>query len=198
MSCNRIVLGALACAVIFAGDGRPTLAASDAPAAASTQRAAGHNLSFGGMQFKVPAEWKAVQPDNSLRLAQFEVGQGNAPVEFVVFYFAPGKGGTQEENIGRWASQFTDAQGGAVKPTVRRTVVNNMLVTRVELDGNYSRGVSVGTAGSIKTEQTLHAAIITTPLQGNLTFHFFGPRAAVKQNLRRFESVLKSIRFTGH
>lgn len=161
-------------------------------------KASGHSLSVGGMQFRVPAEWKQVQPENSLRFAQFEATSGADPVELVVFYFAPGKGGTQEDNINRWASQFTDAKGGPVKPEMRRTVINNMIVTRVELSGNYSRGVAVGVGANVKKDQSLHAAIVATPIQGNLTFHFFGPKAAVKQQLKRFETVLKSLHFTGH
>lgn len=179
--------------------GVPAAQAADPTAATAGQaKASGHALSVGGMQFKVPTEWKQVPPENSLRFAQFQAGSGADPVEFVVFYFAPGKGGTQEENINRWASQFTDTKGGPVKPEMRRTVVNNMIVTRVELNGSYSRGVGVGVGANVKKEQTLHAAIVATPIQGNLTFHFFGPKAAVKAQLKRFEAVLKSLRFTGH
>jgi hypothetical protein len=178
----------------------PARAADASAATAGQAKASGNNLSVGGMQFRVPAEWKPTQPDNSLRFAQFIATPGAAdPVEMVVFYFAPGRGGTQEENIARWASQFTDDQGGAVKPTMRRTVVNNMLVTRMELSGNYSRGVGMGVAGgNLKKGQALWAAIVATPFQGNLTFHLFGPQAAVKQQAKRFESMLKTMKFTGH
>lgn len=177
----------------------PAWAADPVATTAGQVKSSGHELSVGGMQFKVPTDWKQVQPDNSLRFAQFEATPGaKDPVELVVFYFAPGKGGSQEDNINRWASQFTDANGGPVKAAMRRTVVNNMIVTRVELNGNYSRGVGMGVGANVKKDQTLHAAIVATPIQGNLTFHFFGPQAAVKKHVKRFESVLKTIRFTGH
>lgn len=179
-----------------------TFAAAADPTAetAGSPVARGNNLSVGGMQFKVPTDWKPTQPDNSLRFAQFVVTPGaKDPVELVVFYFAPGRGGTQEENIARWASQFTDDNGGAVKPSMRRTVVNNMLVTRMELAGNYSRGVGMGVTGSnLKKDQALWAAIVATPFQGNLTFHLFGPQAEVKKQAKRFESMLKTMKFTGH
>lgn len=175
-------------------------AAETVASTAGQAKATGNNLSVGGMQFKVPAEWKSTPPDNSLRFAQFVATPGAAdPVELVVFYFPPGRGGTQEENIARWASQFTDDKGGAVKPAMRRTVVNNMLVTRMELVGNYSRGVGMGVSGgNVKKDQALWAAIVATPFQGNLTFHLFGPQAAVKQQSKRFEAMLKTMKFTGH
>jgi hypothetical protein len=82
---------------------------------------------------------------------------------------------------------------------MRRTVVNNMLVTRMELAGNYSRGVGMGVSGSnLKKDQALWAAIVATPFQGNLTFHLFGPQAEVKKQAKRFESMLKTMKFTGH
>lgn len=192
-------IAALVAAVMIALPATPW-AADGAAATAGQTKASGNSLSVGGMQFKVPAEWRPTEPDNSLRFAQFIATPGAAdPVELVVFYFPPGRGGTQEENIARWASQFTDDKGGAVKPAMRRTVVNNMLVTRMELAGNYSRGVGMGVAGgNLKKDQALWAAIVATPFQGNLTFHLFGPQAAVKQQAKRFETLLKSMKFTGH
>jgi hypothetical protein len=68
----------------------------------------------------------------------------------------------------------------------------------MELTGNYSRGVGMGVSGNLKKDQTLWAAIVATPFQGNLTFHLFGPKAAVKQQEKRFEALLKSLKFTGH
>ena len=100
-------------------------------------------------------------------------------------------------NIARWASQFTDSKGAPVKPVISESVINSMPVTRIELNGNYSRGVGMGTTeGAVKANQTLLAAIITTPA-GNVTIHFFGPQASVKKQRESFESVLKSIRYKG-
>ena len=177
----------------------PVLAADAPPAAFGKTVAKGRQLSVGGMQFKVPSEWKQVDPENSMRFAEFQFGSGSDTIELVVFFFAPGQGGTQEANIARWASQFTDDKGQAIQPAFRRTVVNNMMVSRIELLGNYSRGAGVGVnAATLKKNQALYAAIVTTPMQGNLTFHFFGPRATVKKHEKKLDTVLKSMQFTGH
>jgi hypothetical protein len=187
-------------------------AAATAPAApaaktpAATTSLPGHSTKsgkltarFGGIEIDVPASWIPVPPANSLRAGEFQAPvAGQEPAEFVVFYFAPGRGGSQADNIGRWASQFSDGKGAPVQPTVNQGFVNNMAVTRVELNGSYSRGASMGPDQSaLKANQTLLAAIITTPVQGNVTLHFFGSQEAVKKHRKAFEAAVKSIRFKG-
>ncbi|HET6719377.1 MAG TPA: hypothetical protein VFH22_07000 [Rhodocyclaceae bacterium] len=169
--------------------------ASAAKAAPTTTRVA----NFAGLEADIPLSWVPTPPANSMRLAEFQAPiAGQAPAEAVVFFFPPGQGGPQDMNIARWASQFTDDKGGPAKPVVSKAIINNMAVTRVELSGNYSRGVGMGTTeGATKPNQVLLAAIITTPTQGNVTLHFFGPQASVKKQRSAFEAVLKSIRFKG-
>lgn len=169
--------------------------ASAAKAAPATTRVA----NFAGLEADIPLSWVPTPPANSMRLAEFQAPTaGQAPAEAVVFFFPPGQGGPQDMNIARWASQFTDDKGGPAKPVVSKAIINNMAVTRVELSGNYSRGVGMGTTeGATKPNQVLLAAIITTPTQGNVTLHFFGPQASVKKQRSAFEAVLKSIRFKG-
>lgn len=169
--------------------------ASAVKAAPATTRVA----NFAGLEADIPLSWVPTPPANSMRLAEFQAPTaGQAPAEAVVFFFPPGQGGPQDMNIARWASQFTDDKGGPAKPVVSKAIINNMAVTRVELSGNYSRGVGMGTTeGAIKPNQVLLAAIITTPTQGNVTLHFFGPQASVKKQRSAFEAVLKSIRFKG-
>lgn len=154
---------------------------------------------FAGLEADIPVSWKPVPPANSMRLAEFQAPTpGQLPAEAVVFYFPPGQGGPQDMNIARWASQFSDAKGAQVIPQVSKAIINNMAVTRIELSGNYARGVGMGTAENAgKPNQVLIAAIVTTPTQGNVTFHFFGPQASVKKQRESFEAVLKSIRFKG-
>lgn len=169
-----------------------------APTAAAKPAANTRVANFAGLETDIPVSWTPVPPANSMRLAEFQAPSAGLPAaEAVVFFFPPGQGGPQDMNIARWASQFTDAKGAPVKPQIGNAVINNMAVTRIELNGNYSRGVGMGTTeGAVKPNQTLLAAIITTPA-GNVTMHFFGPQASVKKQRESFEAVLRSIRFKG-
>lgn len=154
---------------------------------------------FAGLEADIPLSWKPVTPANSMRLAEFEApAPGQPAAEAVVFYFPPGQGGPKDMNIARWASQFTDGKGNPVKPAIADTFINNMAVTRIELNGSYSRGVGMGTAdANSKPNQTLLAAIVTTPVHGNVTFHFFGPQASIKKQRDSFEAMLRSLRYKG-
>jgi hypothetical protein len=155
---------------------------------------------FIGAVASMPTDWQATPPTNSMRVAQFLAPppKGGEGAEMVVFYFAPGRGGSQEENISRWASQFTSAAGGPATPKIERVQVNGMPVTRVELAGSYSRGVGMGSAGDVKTDQVLLAAILTTPAKGNVTLHLYGPKAAVEQQRKAFDNIVGSLRPSGH
>ena len=195
-----------AAAVAVAAHPSPSTASAPAPlvfpAPAPVVKAAPANTRvavFAGLEADIPLSWTPVPPANSMRLAEFKAPTAGQPdAEAVVFFFPPGQGGPQDMNIARWASQFTDTKGEPVKPVVNKAIINNMAVTRIELSGNYSRGVGMGTTeGAVKANQILLAAIVTTPVQGNVTFHFFGPQGSVKKQRESFEAMLRSLRFKG-
>lgn len=153
-----------------------------------------------GAVASVPDSWRSIPPTNPMRVAQFvtPAASNGEPAEMLVFFFAAGRGGSQEDNIGRWKSQFAAPGGGPVEPKVSQAKVGEMAVTRVELAGSYSRGVGMGAAGEVKPDQVLLAAIVTTPTRGNLTLHFYGGRDAVNQHRAAFEAVVASLRPSGH
>lgn len=133
-----------------------------------------------------------------MRVAQFVTSNDDKKqAEVIVFFFPNGIGGTQDANIARWTSQFSDGKGGQVAPKVEKTVINGMAVTRVELNGTYSRNIGMGIGAGAKPDQTLLAAIITTPADGNCTIHLHGPQSVVNEQRAAFEKTLKNIRFKG-
>ncbi|OGS90194.1 MAG: hypothetical protein A2Z95_02120 [Gallionellales bacterium GWA2_60_18] len=152
---------------------------------------------FMNVEAKLPAAWKPVQPSNSMRLAQFSVpaAAGKEGAELVVFYFPSGGGGRQQENISRWASQFSSPGGEPVQPAVTQTTVNKLNVTLVELNGAYSRGVGMGTdGGAAKPDQTLLAAIVITPDQRNITFHLHGPKGTVAGQRKAWDEMIGNLK----
>ena len=66
-------------------------------------------VKIGDIKLKVPATWKAQEPSNKLRLAQFQIpaAEGDEfPTELVISSF-PGGGGGVEMNLKRWTDQFS-------------------------------------------------------------------------------------------
>ena len=80
-------------------------------AAAGFAAGANRSVSLGALGYSVdvPDTWVQQPPENTMRLAQFQIRgpQGQEPANVVVFFFGKGGGGTVEANVQRWESQFT-------------------------------------------------------------------------------------------
>jgi hypothetical protein len=66
-------------------------------------------------------------------------------------------------------------------------------VTTAEFRGTYRRGVGAGSADSVRTGQTLVAAIVETP-RGTLFIQLFGPTATVAANRAEFAKFVKELK----
>lgn len=165
--------------------------------AAGIASGANRTVSLGslGYSVEVPDTWVQQPPENTMRLAQFQVRGplGQEPANVVAFYFGKGGGGSLEANVQRWESQFTTPDGKPVKASQRKGKAAGMPVTWAELNGNYSRGVGMGQESAAKPDQTLLAAVIETP-KGNVTFHLYGPKASVAQARKAFETMVGSLK----
>ena len=137
-----------------------------------------------------PSAWDVRPPENSMRLTEFDAGDG---AEVVVFYFGPGQGGSAEANVARWESQFAGPEGAPVSADVSTLDGAAFPTTVAELGGAYSRTVGMGMAsGDAEPDQALVAAVVETP-QGNLFPQLFGPREAVAAERDAFLRFLRSI-----
>lgn len=149
------------------------------------------------LDYKAPVlgAWVQQPPENTMRLAQFQVpgARGAGDAQVIVYYFGKGGGGSVQANIDRWQSQFSAPGGKPVKAVVKKSKVNGMPVTRVELNGTYARGVGMGPVGAPKPDQTLLASVVETP-QGNLTFHLYGPKATVAAHRKGFEAMVNGLK----
>lgn len=165
-----------------------------APSAAAASPAQAPVLVIQGFSAPVPAGWRATEPENSMRLAQYAVpGAGKAgPGEAAAFFFGPGQGGSHEANIARWASQFS-AGGAAVRPKVDVAKSGDHEITLVELNGSYARGIGVGPEGEAKPDQTLLVAMIETAA-GRITLQVYGPGKTVAAQRAAFVAMARSFR----
>lgn len=74
------------------------------PAAAPTGAAS-------DLDYRLPEDWVAEPPANTMRLAQARIPGEAGDGELALFYFGPGGGGGTEANIQRWLGQLQAAPG---------------------------------------------------------------------------------------
>jgi hypothetical protein len=164
-------------------------------AALAAQAEEAESLAFaGGFRAPVPKAWVQETPSSSMRAAQYGVPGADAkdPAHFVVFYFGPRGGGSVEDNIARWGSQFTTPDGGPVSPLVEKSPSGRFPVTVADFKGNYARGVGMGQQGEVLPGQAMVAGIVETE-RGNLFVQLYGPEKTVKANRAGFEAFISGL-----
>ncbi len=144
----------------------------------------------------LPANWEVREPSTDMRLAEYAIPgeQGEEGSEVIVFFFGPGQGGSVEDNIARWQSQFFDPDGNPVEPQVSGNDDGVFPITVAEFQGAYNRGVGMGGGpDAARPDQILVAAIVETP-QGNLFIQLFGPSASVLLQRETFLAFVRGIK----
>ena len=158
--------------------------------AASAELFAAQGVSSAGIQWAIPAGWTE-QPARAMRVATYVVpGKGADAGECGVFYFGKSQGGTAQENIARWGSQFE----GSPSPKTTLETVAGMKVHRVEASGTYLApgGPAMQSQGK-KPGYRLIGAIVEAP-DGLVFFKCTGPAATIAANEKAFDGLVKSIR----
>ena len=163
-------------------------AAALAAGAASTQ-----SVRVLDWMLPVPDGWTPQVPSSDMRLAQFTAGSKEGNADAAVFHFGLAGGGSVQDNIDRWASQFLDDTGKPARPVVAKGTASGMPVTWVALDGRYARGVGMGPQGAGAANQSLRVAVLETP-KGNLFFQLWGDRAAVAKQEGPFRLMVQGLR----
>ena len=143
----------------------------------------------------VPKGWTSRAPSSTSRLAEYVVpGTDNAGVvEVVVYFFGKSQGGNVQANLTRWKGQFSTPDGSAVPETITRDSTGLFPITFAEYRGTYRRGVGAGSADSVRTGQTLIAAIAETP-RGTMFIQMFGPSAQVVAQRDPFMKFVRGLK----
>ena len=151
-------------------------------------------LDIGAIALKPPEGWKVEPPSSSMRKAQMRAEGEAGPAELVVFYFGPQGAGSSQDNIERWVSQFTTADGKPVTDVDLKDVeINEHRVTRVEVAGRYANNMAMqGQQQAPVADQRLIAAIVST-VSGPYYMKFLGPNATVTAEREAFDRMLNSI-----
>lgn len=171
----------------------PVLAAVTPQAESSSSNS--NKLVIEGFTSEVPATWTPAQLSSAMRVAQFALpaAAGVAAGEVAIFFFRSGQGGSNEVNIARWTSEFSSADGKPVAAKISTSKNGDVELALVELQGNYARGVGMGTAGEVKPDQSLMVAIVTTAI-GRITLQMYGPSRTVAAQRDNFLKFAKGFR----
>jgi len=156
-------------------------------------------VDLGVIALQADAGWQTATPTSIMRKAQFTLpraaGDGE-DAELVVFYFGADQGGSVEDNLNRWYTQFSQPDGGssAEKATVAREEVDGMNLTTVDLSGTYVAPVMPGSEEQYdKPDFRMIAAVLETS-QGPYFFKLVGPEQTVAQWAKSFGQFMKSAK----
>ena len=144
-----------------------------------------------GIHWTVPQSW-TTQPKQQMRAATYAVPapkEGIDPGDCGVFYFGSGQGGTVEDNLKRWISQFEN--GG--KHEFSDKEINGLKVTTIQIAGTYlSPTGAMMESKDKRPNYRLLGAIVEAP-QGMVFFKFTGPAQTVDANESNFNQLVNSM-----
>jgi len=152
--------------------------------------------SAAGIKWTSPSAWKQDAP-RSMRVATYSIPPakgGSETAECAIFYFGPGQGGSVDANVQRWVAQFETPDGKPVpNPAPKKSKINGLAVTRLELEGTYLASMGpMAPPGVKKPGYKLLGAIVEAP-EGPVFFKLTGPAKTVAAAKADFEKMLSSL-----
>ncbi len=149
----------------------------------------------GEMHFLMAEEWKVERPSSMMRLYQASIPPaGGDKIEGEIAFFAP-IGGSVEDNINRWTSQFTQPDGSdsKTKVTVEDIQGDKYKTKQVSLTGTMP---AVAMPGKVtppdRTGWMMLGAIIETP-SGPWYIKATGPEKTLTAAKDKFLTLTKSV-----
>jgi len=144
-----------------------------------------------GIRWSIPKRW-ADGGQKPMRVATYTVEPSSGDPEggeCAVFYFGSNQGGTVDQNIARWVSQF-ETTG---MPTQAVNTIGGMKVTMVQIAGTYlaPAGPQMESTGK-KENYRLLGAIVEGP-EGMVFFKFVGPAKTIGEAEGEFNAMIASM-----
>ena len=168
--------------------------AAPAPAAPAAPAPGGDARSAGGLTWSAGVPFRPRPPKSTMRVAEYGV-DGDDTGELAVFYFGADQGGSVEDNMKRWISQFKQPDGSETQARRSERTVNDTDVALVETTGTYSGGMSMPGMPSRgeQADAALLGAIAKGP-KGAVFFKLVGSKSGVEQARSGFDALVASIR----
>ncbi len=160
--------------------------------------AGGNILQAAGLAFTVSEDWKNVKPETSMRVAEYEIPGSAGAAQMAVFYFGRNQGGGIEDNIRRWAGQFTpDSNTTATGAQVARVEKDGLRIAMVKTEGTYDPG-SMGPMGPASTgpkpNYALFGLVVEGGPEGSLFIKVTGPKQTITEQNEALEAFAQSVR----
>ncbi|HUI10399.1 MAG TPA: hypothetical protein VL221_08730 [Bacteroidota bacterium] len=144
-----------------------------------------------GIRWSIPKRWTD-EGTRPMRVATYGVSASEGDPEggeCAVFYFGSNQGGTVDQNIDRWVTQF-ETTGMPIRATKS---IGGMNVTLVQIAGAYlaPSGPQMQSTGK-KENFRLLGAIVEGP-EGMVFFKFTGPAKTIGEAEGEFNAMIASL-----
>jgi hypothetical protein len=148
------------------------------------------------LKFDVPAGWVA-KPARAMTVAIYALPNPSGAREdadLAISHYPGMKNIPLQQQIDRWAGQFTQPNGGAGE-AFKQTQLESTAhpTTLVDISGTYSAGSMMGPAGPPQENYRMMSAIVETE-QGPWFFKLTGPAETVAAHEREFVEMLRQAK----
>jgi hypothetical protein len=160
----------------------------------------GAEIVLDGLKSRVPAIWKKEATKSKFRFAQFRVPHADGDVkdaELVIFFF-DGGGGSVDDNVKRWKSQFRAPEGKSIDDVSKLETfkVGDVKVTYLDIQGTYlSRFPPFDPNAKITPLPNYRRVSVYFDCKnGPYFFNLLGPAKTVAKNKKGFDDWLKGFK----
>jgi hypothetical protein len=151
-------------------------------------------ITLGAVKSTAPADWKNQAPANKFRAYQFAVGDA----ELVIFYFGEGGGGSPNDNVTRWKSQFVPPDGKTIDEAskVEKLKVGKAELTYVDIHGTFlSKNPPFDPNAKTERKSNYRRLGVYFATEGGPYFiTLTGPAKTVEQSKKGFDDWLKNFK----
>lgn len=149
--------------------------------------------------FTPPADWKVEKPSSGMRAFQAKLPKvegDSEDAELIVYHFGSTGGGTVEQNIERWCSQFEQAEGKKSSEVVTRSErkVAGLDVTDVSLSGKYVAETAPGSGVRLDKPGYAMLASIIRGADGDYYAKLTGPAKTIEHHAAAYRNFISSLK----
>lgn len=149
-------------------------------------------IEVAGLEMPKPTTWVWTQPTMQFRTLQYTVpaaGDSKDAGELIISLFTGADGGPIEQNIGRWANQFRDAEGKAATPKREEKEVDGLKIILVELKGAF---MAMGSPAP--KEGTLQLGAIVRAEGRTIFLRLNGPEKTIEGERANWDKLIAGLK----